>query len=301
MDYDQINVVLDNLGRMPGWIVVGYFWTKTLDLRHGRWFWALWVGLLVFNTGMHVVWYTRVSRAIADIFPLLVFPLLVSRGKLWYRLLVVLSTAAGTMIVEVMCALTYFALGHDPLNFRDVQAHPAYYYQTQAFITCCFALVFYVFYFFIKRFRREEADPVVLYFGGCLFGQVILACTMLAVSINVTGLTGGPWTACVVFVCALLVFNALALGYANWACAARARERRAQDLREQLDACIAHFRGVANESQALARFRHDLRDQLQGVSSLVEAGDFARAEALLGDLEEQLRQTAPSVPAPCKE
>ena len=242
--------------------------------------------LHVFNTALFLVWYTTLSRALVDIFYSAVFPTIMARDKLWYRILTALAGSAGLIASEMFISMLFYYLGYDMVqNFRDVQSHMLDYYMVQGIIGILFAIALYPLHLLLKRITHNKVEPVVLYFGGCLFGQVVLTCTLLGVALRVAYNDRTLMAICLVFAVTCLVIDALVLGFASRANAAYERSRQAEALRAQLDACMAHFKAVADESQAVARFRHDLRDQLQTVAALVRAGDYARAEAIVGDLE----------------
>ena len=82
--------------------------------------------------------------------------------------------------------------------------------------------------------------------------------------------------------------DGLILLFLSRANAAYAQNQCARLLRSRLDATLAAFKGLADEVQAVARFRHDLRAELQAVAGLVRAGEYARAGMLVGELERKI-------------
>ncbi len=288
MDTVALNWVLDAIGRLPGWLIYGYYWTKVLDVRGVKTHWTVWMAIwAVTSLRAPVMAQGTIESVVWTVGYLVLYPILMSRGRLWYRVIVAITTMITCLIGEMLASAVYGMFG-DIFYFRDVLDHPVEYALTQLLLVLIYAVFFYLLYGLFARIAHQRTNPTLGYFGIGLLAQLALTSVMLAVT---------EWflwgdTVILIATCLFAVVNivadALILLSVARANEAYEQRMRAEALRVQLDASLAHFKGLADKVQAVARFRHDLRDELQAVAALVRRGDYARAEALVGELEERL-------------
>ncbi len=294
MDIATANALLDALGRLPAWLVMGFFWWKVLEVRGTRLFWVLWMALWVEQSvRMPAAPPGTVEAALQLVFQLVVFPLVVARNALWYRILTLVTTGIVMLMAEMLTTLLVPLIGVQvSIDFRNVLGHPLQYAVGETMFTLVYALLLYLLYLALTRAARQQSNPALRYFGLGLFAQLAVTTTMVSVAEyfawgNQVILVG----ACV-FAFVNITADALILALVGRANAAWEQRVRADGLRARLDAVLGHFRDLAGEVQAVARFRHDLRDELQAVAALVRRGDYVRAEALVGELEARLGERA---------
>lgn len=283
------NGILDAIGRLPGWLAMGCFWYKTFDVRGKRWFWVAWMLLYAVQsvripyiggaTGEAIFW---------SVLQMFVFPLVFSRGKLWYRIIVVASTAVVVVMSELTVGLVLLRMLSDITTFRDVLDHPAEYFLCQLMVAFIFALSFLMLHVLFMRLAHQRNTPAFMQFGAGMLAQLGVTCGMAVLpQYYVQGNAALYITSCV-YAVVNIGADALILASILRANAAYEQRAHAERLRVRLDGTLAHFKNLADEIYRIARFRHDLRDELQSVAALVRAGDFARAEALVGELERQV-------------
>lgn len=287
-----IDLILDFFGRLPGWLVFGFFWYKIFNIKNARVYWAAWALQLMLTTTFALIKWAMWPRLLIDIGNLVLFPLVASHGhgKLPYRLLVIATTSAAMILSEMVTSAVTSSLGViDNLeNFRNVLDHPLAYYSLQGLLALIFALLCSLLYPLLRRLGKESVDLVCLYFGAFLFSQLVLFCTVLAVAERVAW--GDPAVMSVSFGFALvsLAIDAVVLLAAGHINEAANQQRKNAVLREQLESCLDHYRDVVAEEERVARFRHDLRGELQAVDALVGRGQYDRALGLVDELQAAL-------------
>ncbi len=291
MDTVAVNAALDALGRLPGWLIWGWFWSKVLDMRGGdRLHWVLWTALwLLQSVRMPAMGTGSPESVLYFAVQCVAYPLLMSRDGLWYRVFVLALTTIASIAVELLAVLTALACGIVmPSDFRDVLDHPLAYALCMVFITLLLAFSFSMLYIILARISHRRANPVPRFFGPALLAQFGMIAAMVAVAEYFAWGNGVVLLAACLFALVNIAADAFILMSAFCANAAWEQRLRSKRLRSRLDAALGHFRGLAGEVQAVARFRHDLRDELQTVAALVRRGDYVRAEALVDELQGRL-------------
>ena len=285
------NALIDAAARLPGFIVLAFFWTKVLDVRSIKAYWLVWLAIwLVQSIVRPFDGFGTVGSIGLFFVQMIVFPLAMSRGRLWYRVLVVASTTIAIVLSETFAMLFSALVGFNKIpTYFEILDDPVAYLVCQTVILLEFAVLFYLLYLVFARLLRQQGSPMLVCFGIGLFAQMVLTYIMIGVT---QWLFLGEDDAMLGFAVAFALVNlcadALVLLSVSRANAAYAQNQRARLLRSRLDATLAAFKGLADEVQAVARFRHDLRAELQAAASLVRAGEYARAGALVDGLEHRI-------------
>ncbi len=284
------NGVIDALARVPGFVVIGLFWTRVLDVRDARVYWGAWFLIWLVQSLFRPISEMNSAASVAlFLVQMVVFPLAVARDKLWYRVLVLSATTLGVIVSEFAVLLFILALGFEEVpGYTQVLDQPAEYFMAQSLILVAFLLVFYLLYRVFARLTRQQASPLFRSYAAGLFGQFLLAYILVGFlewfaldSTFALAVTSA-------FVLVNLIADVFILLSVSRANAAYAQQVRARRFRATLDGALTHYRSLADEIQSVARFRHDLRDGLQTVAFLVRRGDYARAEALVDEMEGRL-------------
>lgn len=287
-----VNGILDALGRLPGWLVWGYFWSKTLDVRGLRSFWFCWMGIWTVTSVLMVFPQFGSGTScsmVATVLYMVAFPFCISNARPVYRILVIICTAISVLLAEMAVYAFSFIFGFDiPSDFRHVLDHPTLYATCEAILALILAVELHSLYMLFLRIGDRQTNPVLRYYGMGLLAQLALTVAMLSVAQWVLWENQAVIFAAGAFVAVNIAADGLILLLLSRANAAYAQNQRARLLRSRLDATLAAFKGLADEVQAVARFRHDLRAELQAAASLVRAGEYARAEALVDGLEHRI-------------
>lgn len=118
--------------------------------------------------------------------------------------------------------------------------------------------------------------------------QVVLLMGALYLQLNVTGihaaLSAGIAAAALLFFAAdvLLVVTIERIGQAS------AERERARAMERQLDGYLEQYAALARRSAAIARLRHDARNNVQVISALLDRGAYGEASAYAGECERTL-------------
>lgn len=289
---NDLNLLLDSIGALPGWLVLGFFWFKLFDVERPRLYWTVWFVQFVLTRSLLFFTFDLWARMLIDISNLVLFPFVASRGHgtLWWRILAIVAGLAGTLTSEMAVTVVLYASGQGVLitEFRNVSDHPFVYCFFQGLMALVFAAVSCALYALLRRVGRKEADPTCLWFALFLLTQVFIVIVVLATCQYNSWGNPPVMIASFIFALTSLVLDAILLGVASQASATTARQRRNELLKNQLEACITHYQDIVAQEEHLARFRHDLRGELQTVDALVAAGNYQRALSLVDQLQKQL-------------
>ena len=258
-------------------------------MRSKKVYWLLWMILFAIESvRFPYIGGTTAEGIIWAVIQMVAFPLLLARDKLWYRALVIIATAVTSILVEMLALLLATVLGIDATNSRQVVSHPLEYWLCQVFVLFLFVLSFGFLYALLCHISASRGTVALKQFGVGLLGQLGVTFCMTAVAEY--GLESDQTvliTGCI-FAFVNIVADALILISLLRASALYYQHERMALLRSHLDATFFAFKGLADEVQAVARFRHDLRAELQAVAGLVRAGEYARAGMLVGELERRI-------------
>lgn len=282
------NAALDALGRLPSWLIWGYFWSKVLEPRGIKAYWFAWMALYaVQSVSMPFAAGPTVWGIALTVFQMGLFPLLMTRDGFWYKLLVIVATAAGGIAVELVMQIAVFLLGIDVVDYRQVLDHPFEYYALQLIGAFVYAVLFHLLYVLISG-MSHRTDPVVRKFGLGMLSQLGVTCGMAALPRYFSDDGGLLLPMCCAYAAVNIAADALILVSVSRASAACEQRAHAEALRSLLDKDLARFGELADEVQGVARLRHDLRDELQSAAELVRRGDYVRAAALVDELERRV-------------
>ena len=118
--------------------------------------------------------------------------------------------------------------------------------------------------------------------------QVVLLMGALYLQLNVTGIhaafSAGIAAAALLFFAAdvLLVVTIERIGQAS------AERERARAMERQLDGYLEQYAALARRNAAIARLRHDARNNVQVISALLDRGAYGEASAYAGECERTL-------------
>lgn len=291
------NAILDAVGRLPSWLIWGYFWSKVLEPRGTRAYWLAWMTLYAVQSVSMPFAAGPTAWGIAlTVFQMGLFPLLMTRGGFWYKLLVIVTTAVSGIAVELAMQIVVFLLGIDVADYRRVLDHPVEYYVLQLIGAFVYAVLFYLIYVLISGLSHRT-NPVARQFGLGMLSQLGVTCGMAALPRYFSDDGGLLLPMCCAYAVVNIVADALILVSVSRAGAAYEQRAHAEALRALLDKDLARFGELADEVQGVARFRHDLRDELQSAAELVRRGDYARAAALVDELECRVGSCSSSGPS----
>lgn len=278
--------LLDMLGVLPVEVVVTYAYTKMLRFRSDRVFWTVRMSLIVllcyFRSAMDPGVRMAVGAAIT-----IFLPLLLSQDKLSSRVFVIVLVNVVLAIAEIAGAALWLALSGTPLVDQDTFAFSsgvADYWTVRLVHLLLAIMLLSGLYAVLRRFSASEQEGM-RFFVVLPLTQVVLLSVSLAIMqylphqsdlFNYGNLVLAA--VCVVVDCFLFV------SMGRYGMRQRS-EQRAALLQCELDDYLHEYRVVVEDMEAVARLRHDLRNQLQVATELAEDGKSEEALNLLADMK----------------
>lgn len=208
----------------------------------------------------------------------LVYPVAISKGPVMRRLLAVALVFVCCVMSEIVCTTVWVSTTGLPISeFYAITEHALAYVFVRmvSFLFLVFLTV--VVRILLDRTMCREAERGLLYFSGfVLIQSILLVVTWLIIEYAPvsadTVFAGGA-----VFCAVSLVADAYLLLSIDRYAKQERDGQRTKFLQFQLNWCLDRYRSVVDEIEHASQLRHDLRNQVQVATMLVERGLNARA------------------------
>lgn len=232
-------------------------------------------------------------------------PLLASRGSRIYRVMMCLFTISCAYITELVMACVWVLTTGEPYSFEALLAGVPW----SLLIAPVYLTVEAAFFFLARRalsvaggswasdnmalFARADSSSLVI--GAFALECISLYC-ILALTFRDVGVPDFSFESFMLCALAALAFLATFASLVWLARFVRGwiehswNEARIESLERQVEEALVAYEDVADAIDAAARFRHDLRNQVQVALALAERHDADRARAQLVELSETLRR-----------
>lgn len=270
------NEFIDIIGIMPVQMVFAYALARMLPLRNLALYWVLEIGCVLFISCARASF--GIEFRIVGGIALLLIPILLSKGSLARRILVVVLANLVLFFVELPGGIMWVALTGEPIaDYDAVREHFGAFLLTHAAHLALLIPLLAVLCMLLKRFDfkgRGRAAWLPVLFTSV---QLTLVVTMmllpfshdegsleyyaLSVSLSLLGLVAD-----------LLLFSAM-----DRFAQKRRDDERASMLERQLDSYLAQYAGFVDGIEHTARQRHDVGNQVQTILALSERGRFSEA------------------------
>lgn len=302
--------VIDGAAVIPGEVVVIYAWTKLLPIRNERLFWVVCLALSCVFAFFRSSMGSEARLVTSIVFALYYFvaPFAFSKGKVASRILVCVAVYAVIMVAELMGSALWVAMTGTPIGDYDaVRAHFAAYWFMRAVHLLIMVTLLALLYRFVRlrRADKSEGTGLGLFIGFpamqllLLVSLVLLGTYLVRVVPNGASLGNVAFAAGAALSALCVVVDAFLFMSIDRHSRRMAEERHAQALQQQLEWRMAQYQDVVRDIEATARVRHDLKNQLQVVSLLVERGELSLAREHLRAMTELAEpQGQPAVPEP---
>lgn len=273
--------LIEGLSILPSDVVCTYAATKVLRMRNVAAFWVVRMGLSVALALLRYV-IPFEFRLIFGLFLYLAVPLLMSKGRLGYRLLAVVLMFVVLSVAEVIgMALWYALTGMLLVNESDLNVGMPEFWMVRLLHLLTISLMMGALAATLPRLVGEARDRGTVVVTGLLVVQV----TLLSLCIYAMQyLENDKLFLCVTSVvlgAACLLVDAYLLYVINRYEGRLLGEERVRMLEGQLGEYLGRYESVAENIGRVARLRHDVRNQLQVVGDLAERGERDRAKEML--------------------
>lgn len=275
-------------------VIIGLFIFKVLPIRMRWLFWPL---FLIIPTGLYIVkllvpWNFQIWLTILSIVSSLALPIIFSKAKFGFSLLVVLlfsiTKLAGDFLITLIVSLYY---GDELLQFlSDMTA-----LIVLKLLLALLILVFcFIVYMILKRFSKKSRGLSLVPFTiAPLISAIIIAIFMMVLQkYGILSETIVPLSLLAVSFAASFVVFFRALSKLQ-------REKELKDktalAEQQLAVQMSYYQRLEDNIEAANRMRHDISNQIQATKILIDRGEDDKAQKQLDELSANLRSKAGSV------
>lgn len=294
MDVFLSEPVIDLLSVMPFEVVMTYLYSKLLTIRRVGLFWVVRLAVLA------VLVFVRSSldpfmRTSMGIVAYFIIPFLFAQDKITRRLFILLMVYVLVMVVEFTCQGLWYIVTGLPIADYDVARehlvqfallHLIHLILTAALIGALLGL--------IRRHAREGSSRDMLVFSGFPAVQVMLLTIALMIKVYVAPENDSMYLGLFLVVIVFFVADVVLFNQIDRYQKKLREEERAAMLAGELDIYLERYREVVDGVEAVARLRHDLRNQVQVAAVLIEQGETARAQEHLEHMIDVASETGAS-------
>lgn len=286
------NSMIEFLNTLPMQLLLAWGFTKVLPMRRKPLFWVLYVGVTVFVTSIGE-WFMGVWEGLALLFLAdFVLPFVLYQAKPLQKAVVVVAINVCDNLVAIASMTLWSLMMQGPvpddmgLYYDAIRLYPASFICSQV----ARALLLVALILLIRKFVRRRGGGAPARVGlslAFLATQVMLMVEILCMQGMLEGSAAFFGVGVAVFA-ACLVVDAIFLVAMQRYERKRLEDERARLLQRQLEETLATYRSAMDDMERTARFRHDLRNQLQTVKHLAEEGEIARARTQVAAMRQRL-------------
>lgn len=294
-----LDMLIEALAVFPVEIVLTYMMTLMLTMRSNAVFWLVRMGLSSVSILARPFLGEPLHMAMA-LFLYLVLPVLCARDSLARRLFVVVAIYIVMAVSEVAGMLMWSALTGLALSGPgDMAVYTAQYWLVRVLHLMLTTFLLMALHVLIRRISGEDYErgmasvvalPAV---EVVLFAVVIQAFQYVPEESYTLTLISAVLTIACVGVDAYLLLAVERYGKK------RRSERQARALAMQLDDYLERYASVVEGVGAVARLRHDVRNQLQVIGDLTSRGEYEKAREMARSLRAHCEKTSVQLGATC--
>ena len=275
--------MLDIIGVAPTQLILGYATTHLLPMRHARLYWAV---MLVICVGLLPIrgLIPAPLRILCSV-TTFALPAFLYEGPIGRRLLATASVVVCMMAVEVASDALWMVLTGTPIGDYDAARAnmPEFLFMH---LMCWVALiaVFSALKALFGKLNSSGSGEGMLAYAGFPTVQSIFLMLMATIGLYPLREQHSWFTWAAVMSALCLAINLLLFFSMQRYQAKRLEDQRREALERQLDEYLSESGRVVREIASVSQLRHDLRNQVQVISALVERGDVDHARELVDDL-----------------
>lgn len=278
MDVFLSEPVIDLLSVMPFEVVMTYFYTKLLTMKHAGVFWLVRLGvimpLMLVRSALDPI--IRTSLGIITYF---LIPFFFAEEKVTRRLFILLMVYVLIMVAEFTSGgLWYIVTGLPIADYDVVRTHLAQFALLHVVHFVIGSALMGGLLVLLRRHAGESAGREMPVFLGFPAVQVVLLTIALMIKVYVAPENDTMYVG--LFLVVIMFFAAdvvLFVKIDRYEKKLREEERAAM-LSRELNVYLERYEEVVDGVEAVARLRHDLRNQVQVAAVLVEQGQRGRAQ-----------------------
>lgn len=287
MDVDVMTFGYEATG-IPAEIAVIYAWTKLLPLRNVRLFWCANLGFSILViliralVGSDVVAGSYTAIAVINY---LVLPLFLSEGRILPRFAACVAVCVAVVVSEIVGhALWVVIVGPPTAGYQAVcLGLPAFWFIRLVHLLLLAMLLVAIMRLFERHLNVEIGRGLGMFLGFG-FSQLLLLIILASVGGSLSGGSLAAAESAALLYGGGAVLSAMCIAIDSflfvWVGMYESRvveEKRVEFLRAQLEWRLNRYGEMTRDMERAARVRHDLSNQLQVASMLVERGEHKAA------------------------
>lgn len=271
------DVQMDLLFVYPVSLVIGYFFTRLLDMRHPGAFMAA-VAASAFALNLVRSDFTPAVKLASGFVFDVALPIALSRGPLSRRVLTVFLVQIAVAADEIVGTAVWLLLADAPsADYSAARDHfGVFVFMHVVHMVVLVALLMLLESALRRKGRALDGVPLRLFAG---LPATQFALMIAAVFLGFYCFNDSFWyyAACSALMVLFLAVDVLFLRALRAHAAAQAEKARLAAVEERLRSYYAHCARTVESAERVAKFRHDARNQLQVVRSLAERGEAGAA------------------------
>lgn len=284
------DVQMDLFFVMPTSLVLGFFYTRVLDIRNNVSFMAT-VFLLAVTINSYRSGFTVELKMALGVFYDLLLPLLFSRGRLSRRVMVVALAEVCLFADEILGGALWMLTTNAPnASYDAAREHFGAYVLMRAVHLAALVAMLAGLYLALNRAEIRQSTSKLWLLAGFPVAQFALISGAVFVGYYHFSESSGYYVACSAMVLLGLFADVLFLRALDRWSKAEAQRLRSEAIKRQLEEHYRHCEALLESAERMAKFRHDMRNHAQTISSLAERGQNAEAREYARELAVRLEE-----------
>lgn len=280
---------LDLIFVYPVSLVIGYFFTRLLDMKRPAAFMAA-VAVSAFVINLFRADFTPPVKLAAGLAFDVALPIAMSQGPILKRALTVFLVQVAVSVDEIIGTMVWLLLAGAPsADYAAAREHFGVFVFMHAVHMVLLVALLMALEAALKRKGRAVSGVPLRMFAGFPATQLALALAMVFIGFYYFNDSFWYYTACSALMLVFLAVDVLFLRALQAHVAAQAEAARLAAVEERLESYYAHCERAVENAEKMAKFRHDARNQLQVVRSLAERGDVGAAKSHAERLRDWLK------------
>lgn len=283
------NAQMDLIFVFPTALVLGYFYTRVLDMPNKKLYMIV-VVVLAFTSSVLRAGYTPEIKTVVGIVSDLLLPLLFSRGRFGRRVMTVALAEVCLFADEILGGALWLCATGVPFADYDMAreyfgAYVLMHVVHMAALIGMLALLAAA----LNRTKGQESISRLWMLAGFPVTQFALLFSAVYIGHFYFSASNVYYGACSIMAVVGLLVDVLFLRALDQWAKAEVAHQRAEAVERQLEEYYQHCETMLRHSEETAKFRHDMRNHLQTISSMASCGLNAEAVNYAEELEIRLR------------
>ena len=287
------NVQMDLIFVFPTALVLGYFYTRVLDMPYKKLYMGV-VVALAFTSSVLRASYTPEIKTIVGIVSDLLLPLLFSRGRLSRRAMTVALAEVCLFADEILgAALWLCATGVPFADYDMAREHFGAYVLMHVVHLAALIGMLVLLASTLNRTKGQKETARLWMLAGFPVTQFALLFGAVYIGQFYFNASSFYYGVCSAMAAVGLLIDVLFLRALDRCAEAEVAHQRVEAVERQLAEHYQYCEAMLRRAEETAKFRHDMRNHLQVISSMSGCGLNGEAVRYVEELEARLKAGLP--------